>query len=245
MAQSLNSSMTQSRNHPMAQSSLITTVLFDAGGTLVHVDHAFIQRTLSQAGIVVTRRQVREAECAAKIAVDRRMQAAAADTDETRRQPYFAAMLQQLGVQQETAARLLLTLETEHKQNNLWRAMLPSTPRVLANLRARGVTLGVVSNSDGRIFSVLDRCGITQFFQVVIDSHEVRVEKPDPRIFRFALETAQARPEQALYVGDIYSIDIVGAQRAGIEPVLIDSVGCYATATCRRIRHLRELLAMV
>ncbi|HXG21758.1 MAG TPA: HAD-IA family hydrolase [Methylomirabilota bacterium] len=229
----------------MAQSSLITTVLFDAGGTLVHVDHAFLQRVLRQAGIVVTRRQVREAECASKIAVDRRMQAAVTDTDETRRQPYFAAMLQQLGIAQETAKQLLLTFETEHKQNNLWRVMLPSTPRVLADLRARDVTLGVVSNSDGRIVSILDRCGITSFFDVVIDSHEVGVEKPDPRIFQFALEKAHARPEQTLYVGDIYSIDVVGARCAGIEPVLMDSVGCYTTAACKRIRHLRALLEMV
>jgi len=229
----------------MAQSSSITTILFDAGGTLVHVDHAFLQRVLRQAGIAVTRRQVRGAECAAKIAIDRRMQAAVADTDETRRQPYFAALLQQLGIAPETAAQLLFTLETEHKQNNLWRAMLPSTPRVLADLRAREVTLGVVSNSDGRIFSILDRCGITLFFDVVIDSHEVGVEKPDPRIFQFALEKAHARPEQTLYVGDIYSIDVVGARRAGIEPVLLDSVGCYTTTTCKRIRHLRALLTLV
>jgi len=123
--------------------------------------------------------------------------------------------------------------------------MLPSTPRVLTALRERGVTLGVVSNSDGRITSVLERCGITHFFQVIVDSHDVGVEKPDPRIFDFALTKAQARPEQTLYVGDIYSVDVIGAERAGIHPILIDGVGCYATAACKRIRHLRSLLAMV
>lgn len=229
----------------MTRSSQISTVLFDAGGTLVHVDHGFLQRTLRRAGIDVTRRQVREAECASKTAVDRRMQATVADTDETRRHPYFAAMLDRLGVAPERAGLLLQAIEAEHQQHNLWRNMLPSTPRVLAALRARGVTLGVVSNSDGRIFSVLDRCGITGFFDVIIDSHEVGVEKPDPRIFDFALSKAQARPEEALYVGDIYSIDVVGAQHARIQPVLIDSVGCYATADCTRIQHLRELLTIV
>jgi HAD superfamily hydrolase (TIGR01509 family) len=91
----------------------------------------------------------------------------------------------------------------------------------------------------------LDRCGITHFFDFVIDSHEVGVEKPDPRIFHFALDKAQAKPEQALYVGDIYSIDVVGAERANIRPVLIDSIGCYAAAQCTKIRHLRALLTMV
>jgi putative hydrolase of the HAD superfamily len=229
----------------MTQSSKITTVLFDAGGTLVHVDHGFLQQTLRRAGIPVTRRTLREAECASKIAIDQRSQAKIADTDETRRQPYFAALLDRLGVDKVRSGQLLHDIESAHQRENLWRAMLPSTPRVLTALRERGVTLGVVSNSDGRITSVLERCGITHFFQVIVDSHDAGVEKPDPRIFDFALAKAHARPEQTLYVGDIYTIDVVGAERAGIHPVLIDSVGCYTTAGCKRIRHLRALLNMV
>jgi len=229
----------------MPQPSMITTVLFDAGGTLVHVDLDFIHKELRRVGVTATLRVVREAECASKLAVDRRMQEAIADTDESRRKPYFAAMLDHLGIEKDLAARVLQIIEAEHQRNNLWRVMLPSTVQVLRTLRERGVTLGVVSNSDGRIFSVLDRCGITHFFDFVIDSHEVGVEKPDPRIFHFALDKAQAKPEQALYVGDIYSIDVVGAERANIRPVLIDSIGCYATAQCAKIRHLRALLTLV
>jgi putative hydrolase of the HAD superfamily len=223
----------------------ITTVLFDAGGTLVHADLRFIRTVFRQAGITATPQVIRRAECASKHAIDRRMEAAVMDTDETRRQPYFAAMLDHLGIAKDLAVRLLHTIETEHQHDNLWRLMIPSTPQVLQKLRNRGLVLGVVSNSDGRITSILERCGIAQFFQVIVDSHEVGVEKPDPRIFDFALTKAHARPEQTLYVGDIYSIDIVGAERAGIQPVLIDSVGCYATVQCRKIRHLRALLTMV
>jgi putative hydrolase of the HAD superfamily len=230
----------------MNSSRPITTVLFDAGGTLVHVDHGFLQQTLRQAGIAVSRRAVREAECASKVAIDRRMQAAETDTDETRRHPYFAALLRKLGVAAEKSDQILQHIETEHRRHNLWRVRLPSTPRVLASLQERGLQLGVVSNSDGRIFSVLDRCGIANFFQVIVDSHEVGVEKPDPRIFQFALDKMQAHPEQSMYVGDIYSIDVVGAERAGIQPVLIDGVGAYAAAfSCKTIKHLRSLLSLV
>jgi putative hydrolase of the HAD superfamily len=155
-------------------------------------------------------------------------------------------MLEHLGIEPDQAVSLLRTIEAEHRQENLWRLMRPSTPQILQELRKRGLVLGVVSNSDGRITSVLERCGITHFFQVIVDSHDVGVEKPDPRIFDFALTKAQARPEQTLYVGDIYSIDVIGAERAGIHPVLIDSVGSYAaTFTCKTIKHLRSLLSMV
>ncbi len=225
-----------------AEGSQITTILFDAGGTLVHVDHGFIQKELRRVGVTVSRRQVREAEGASKAAIDRRMQNATPDTDDTRRQPYFAAMLQQLGVELQLAAQLLQTLETAHRRDNLWRTMLPSTPGVLTQLRERGLTLGVVSNADGRITSILQRCGLAQFFQVIVDSHEVGVEKPDPRIFDFALTRAQARPEHTLYVGDIYSVDVIGAERAGIQPILLDSAGYAPPAPCKKIKHLRALL---
>jgi len=229
----------------VAGETAITTVLFDAGGTLVHLDYFFLHKELRQAGIRVTRRAVRRAEYAAKIAVDRRVLGSARDTDETRRQPYFAALLDQLGVDTPTAAQLLQRFEAAHIQDNLWRVMLPSTPRILRELRDRGLTLGVVSNADGRIAAILRQCGIEQFFQVMIDSHLVGVEKPDPRIFHLALARAQARPEQAIFIGDIYGVDVLGAERAGIRPLLLDALGCYEGVHCEKIRHLGELLVIV
>jgi len=229
----------------VAGETAITTVLFDAGGTLVHLDYFFLHKELRQAGIRVTRRAVRRAEYAAKIAVDRRVLGSARDTDETRRQPYFAALLDQLGVDTPTAAQLLQRFEAAHIQDNLWRVMLPSTPRILRELRDRGLILGVVSNADGRIAAILRQCGIEQFFQVMIDSHLVGVEKPDPRIFHLALARAQARPEQAIFIGDIYGVDVLGAERAGIRPLLLDALGCYEGVHCEKIQHLGELLVIV
>jgi HAD superfamily hydrolase (TIGR01662 family) len=223
----------------------ITTVLFDAGGTLVHLDYFFLHKELRQAGISVTRRAIRQAEYASRAEVDRRTRGLTADTDETRRRPYFAALLDQLGVDAATARRLLERFDAAHAQANLWRVMLPSTPRILQELCARGLTLGVVSNADGRIAAILRQCGVEQFFQVVIDSHHVGVEKPDPRIFHLALAQTQARPEQAVFVGDIYGIDVLGAERAGIRPLLLDALGCYEGVHCEKIRHLSELRTIV
>jgi len=223
----------------------VTTLLFDAGGTLVHLDYFFLHRELRRAGVRVARRAIRQAEYAARAEVARRMLRRVEDTDETRRRPYFGVLLDYLGVEADTAARLIERFDAAHAQDNLWRVMLPSTPRILRELRARGFTLGVVSNADGRIAAILRRCGIVQFFDVVIDSHEVGVEKPDPRIFHLALEQAGVRPEQAIFVGDIYSIDVVGAACAGMRPLLLDLLGGYAKVECEKIRHLRELLSIL
>ena len=80
-------------------------------------------------------------------------------------------------------------------------------------------------------------------FDVVIDSHEVGVEKPDPRIFDFALEAAGCAPERAVYVGDIYRIDVVGARAAGIPAILFDRAGRATNVDCLTIRSLAELVS--
>lgn len=229
----------------MREGKTITTILFDAGGTLLHLDYFFLRAHLRRAGIHVSSRAIRRAEYAAKAAIDRRMLAAVPDTDDSRRWPYFAALLDQLGVQAHTAVQLIAQFDAAHAQDNLWRMMMPSTPHVLARLRALGLTLGVVSNADGRITTLLRQCGIREFFSVTIDSHEVGVEKPHPRIFQLALAQAGASPEQAVFVGDIYSIDVIGAARVGMRPLLLDTLGCYKEVACEKIRHLRELMSIL
>ena len=223
----------------------ITTILFDAGGTLVYLDYTFLARELRRAGVSVSSRAIRQAEYAAKAEIDRRMRGPVTGTDDTRRRPYFSALLDGLAVDSHTADQVIKRLDAAHKEDNLWRLMMPSTPRVLQELRAQGFTLGVVSNSDGRIADILHECGILTFFGVVIDSHEVGVEKPDPHIFHLALAQIKKRPEQTAYVGDIYGIDVVGAERAGLRPLLLDTLGYYNDVPCTTIRHLRELLAIL
>lgn len=222
-----------------------TTILFDAGGTLVHVDYFFLQHELRRLGIRVTRQELRRAEYAARAEIDRFVLAAPHSSDETRRRPYFAAMLEQFVADGQVLACLLERLEAAHRRSNLWRLMLPSTRQVLGQLRRRGLTLGVVSNADGRIAAILQRCGVGEVFDVVIDSQLVGVEKPDPRIFQLALVQVGASPQQTVYVGDIYGIDVVGAERAGLRPLLLDALGCYEGVRCDKIRHLRELLVRV
>jgi putative hydrolase of the HAD superfamily len=115
---------------------------------------------------------------------------------------------------------------------------------VLTELQKRGFSLGVISNSDGRIGSILQKCGIADVFDTIIDSHEVGVEKPDPQIFLLALDRLNTHPDQAVYVGDIYGIDVVGSERAGLRAVLLDPLCGYGEVPCRKIRHLRELLSI-
>jgi putative hydrolase of the HAD superfamily len=75
----------------------------------------------------------------------------------------------------------------------------------------------------------------------VIDSHEERVEKPDPEIFRIALERSGSDAETTLHVGDIYHVDVVGARAAGLQAILVDRGDLHEDRDCVRVANLTEL----
>jgi len=142
-------------------------------------------------------------------------------TDQERATAYLEALFLLGGVPRDRLAEVRSCLARLHQEQHLWSAVPESTPKALARLKAAGLLLGVVSNSEGRVEEALAAAGLHQFFDVVIDSARVGVEKPDARIFQAALEALDVSAEEALYVGDLYEVDVVGARSAGIEAVLI------------------------
>jgi putative hydrolase of the HAD superfamily len=123
----------------------------------------------------------------------------------------------------------------------------PEAAAALALAREAGLVAGVVSNSNGTVRQALAALGLTRHLDFVLDSHEEGVEKPDPRFFERALARAGVRADAAAYIGDLYSIDIVGARRAGLRAVLMDPGGCWGERDCPRaptvLEAVRELLA--
>ena len=106
-------------------------------------------------------------------------------------------------------------------QPEAWQ-LYPETVETLETLHTKGVTLGVISNFDSRLFGLLDGLGIAQFFDSVVISTQAGAAKPHPAIFQQALEHHGLSPDQAAHVGDSYEMDILGARGVGLTPVLID-----------------------
>lgn len=100
--------------------------------------------------------------------------------------------------------------------------LYPDVLDTLETLRQRGLRLGVVSNWDERLPRLLERLGLAPFFDVVVTSSSVGVEKPNPRIFRHCLEHLGVEPEHALHVGDAPIDDVEGAMAAGMQAQRID-----------------------
>lgn len=141
--------------------------------------------------------------------------------------------------------RMRYAVSERLRTGRLWSYVLPGTVETLQALRDAGFRIGVVSNSDGRIDSYLERAGLRELIDVVVDSGRIGIEKPDPRIFQTACRLAGCEPHEVVHVGDLHEIDVVGARAAGIEPILLDPFGTQAAAECARIASLEELPALI
>ena len=129
----------------------------------------------------------------------------------------------------------------DNMQNSAnWDQILPGTREALDRIR-RDYRMAVISNADGRIAAVLDRCGIIDCFACITDSGVVGHEKPHPAIFNAALAKMKADPAESLYVGDVYSVDYVGARQAGMQAVLFDVAGAYRGREFPRVESLAHL----
>ena len=104
---------------------------------------------------------------------------------------------------------------------------------------------GVHFESFAGLVRGLDQLGILGRFEFVIDSAVVGVSKPDPAIFQDALRRGSLRSDQAIYVGDYYEVDVVGARSVGMLPVLLDPVRAYGDVDCHVITRLSGVLDLI
>lgn len=223
----------------------LDAVLFDAGGTLVRIDYEFVAASAAKVGVSLDDASMARGEATARCRIDARAAelGAVEGSDATRVPQYFRTVLEVAGVPNSLMDDVLHDLVNEHAAKNLWRVPVDGAEATLDGLRAAGTKTAVVSNADGRIRSKLERLGLAQRVEFVIDSFEEGVEKPDPEIFRRALERLGVSANRAAYVGDIYSIDAVGARNAGLHPILLDPTGAYRDADCLTVARLTELIA--
>jgi putative hydrolase of the HAD superfamily len=108
-----------------------------------------------------------------------------------------------------------------YERPEAWR-LYPDARETLAAVRERGYRTGLISNWDERLPDLLVGMGLADGLDPIVVSCEVGWEKPDPRIFRHALDLAGVAPERCLMVGDDPVADIEGATALGMHAVRID-----------------------
>jgi putative hydrolase of the HAD superfamily len=223
----------------MAGDAIPATVLLDALGTLIELERPWphLVDELAARGVVVGEDDARAAMLA-EMAYYRAHHDEAVD---------WAALKD---LRRRCAAVVQEQLQTSLPLDGVLDALLgairfrayPEVPDVLARLRAGGARLAVVSNWDVSLHDVLERTGLRPLVDAVVISAELGVAKPDPAIFRAALDRLGAAPDGAVHVGDSLEHDVAGARAAGLEAVLVARNGAAAPDDVRTVASLTELV---
>jgi HAD superfamily hydrolase (TIGR01509 family) len=194
-------------------------VTFDAGQTFIDLDLDFLGARLAERAISVEPEALVRAAPAAWRVYDRL-------TEEGAQHPWKAfmdALLEGAGVGAgapggaRDRAPVVDWLYEQQATKNLWRKPIPPMVDLIRDLRARGVRLAVISNSEGHLADLLTEVELAPLFDAIIDSQRVGVAKPDPRIFEIALEQLGAPSDTPLrvHIGDSWAADVEGALAAG------------------------------
>ena len=133
--------------------------------------------------------------------------------------------------------------ENFHPQSDLPQGAL----NALSELHKAGYTMAVVSNREKPYQQEIDGLGLTEFFSFSLAAGEFNSYKPNPEIFIHACERADVKPADAVYVGDNYFADVVGALRAGLQPVLFDPKRIFpeAESECPVIKSFGQLFSII
>jgi len=219
---------------------MISTLLFDAGGTLVMPSFRRMADEYARDGVVVAPEALARGEALARLAYDR------GEYVRLHADPWLNFMheIARLAEVAPAPVAAFERLRAYHDAENLWEEIIAGTEAALEELRGR-YRLGVISNANGTVKRVFARLGLARFFDVIVDSTEVGIEKPDVRIFELALDQMNARAADAAYVGDVFKVDVVGARGAGMRAILIDPHDFHAERACERVTSLAELAALL
>jgi FMN phosphatase YigB (HAD superfamily) len=159
---------------------------------------------------------------------------------------YSRRRLIALGASEERAVELAPKISVHMGEFYKPESIVPEdVRRTLPLLKESGYILGVISNRDKPFQDVLDDHGIGEFFAFSLAAGEVNVFKPDPGVFEHALQRVHVSAGEAIYVGDNYYADVVGARAAGLQPVLYDPLGIFPDPDCATIKSFDELNSIV
>ncbi len=217
----------------MAGPSNVRAILFDAAGTLIRPREPVgdtYARLARQCGVTVSATQIERAFRAAF----RRMPPMVFPGESAQRtvQLERAWWRDLVAATFRTAADGVRFGDFDHYFTHLfeyyaepqaWEA-LPHAHATLRALRQRGLHIGIVSNFDHRLRSILAGLELTPLLDVLITPADAGAAKPDPRIFAVALARLGIPASQALYVGDDVEHDVYGARAAGLHAIVVDAL---------------------
>jgi putative hydrolase of the HAD superfamily len=221
-------------------------VLFDAGNTLLRMNYPALAKHLASRGHAVPVEAVEEAELRARVRLDADLALGVSSEGRPAQDRYTTYLLEGLGLTDLEEIEAAVSFKRSYNPPaGLFDRADPGARAAIRGLKAAGLVAGVISNSNGSARALLDGAGLAAELDFVIDSALVGVEKPDPQIFRLGLERAGVAAHEAVYIGDLYSVDVLGSRAAGLGSILLDPRGFWGPRDCDTARDLGAAMALI
>jgi len=153
---------------------------------------------------------------------------------------YHRDILKEAGIQ--AGENVIMGLLNGMLQAKMGLVLFDDVIPALDELKKRGLITGLISNIERNMSGALDELQLSPRLDVVVTSLDAGANKPRPEIFLEALRRAKVAPAQALYIGDQYQVDVIGARGAGMKGILLDRNGQHENITdCPKIKSLMEV----
>jgi putative hydrolase of the HAD superfamily len=226
----------------------VEAVFLDVGGVFHLPNHRLVLDALRRAGVEADPDRLDRAHYAGTAALAEWPRGGPTERENSIWTFFQEAYALDAGVPPERLEAAVAELGAAFAGPGMWTRHVPGSLEALRRLADTGVALAIVSNSDGTLEARLAAEGVCQVgpgagvpVAVVVDSGAVGVAKPDPAIFRIALEATGAEPGRAVHVGDTVGADVGGARAAGVQPLHYDP---YRFCTDDSHPHLHDLAAL-
>jgi putative hydrolase of the HAD superfamily len=228
----------------------VNTVLFDLDDTLRYNDphaHAFFCDYVQSLGIPLTAEQRRRGQRWEHTywASSKELTSDIEDFIEGSEGfwlNYSKRHLRALGVPKHQAEQSAADVQGHMRDNYAPRSHIPAENiEALADLRAAGFKLGVITNRPKPIHDEMNKLNLDTYLDFFLTAAQLGAYKPDPMIFRKVLAFIDKPAHEVVYVGDNFYADIVGARNAGIRPILLNWNALYDQTDCEVITSLRQL----
>jgi len=228
---------------------VIKAVFFDLYNTLVHYEppqEELQAKALKELGVDVSPEVLRRPIVAANEFIYNQIARRPLSDRSTEEKmalyiQYQETVFREAGIKYDQ--KLVLGLLGKMQQTKMNLVLFDDVAPALTDLKSRGIKLGLISNVEQDMTETMTRLELPSWLEIIVTSQDGGASKPRPEIFQEALRRAGVQPPEAIYIGDQYQVDVIGANGAGMKGILLDRRGYYEDITdCPRINSLSEVV---
>ena len=217
-------------------------LLFDAGGTLVFPNPNFLITDANKLGIHLNHEQLFDGYYKLIYHLDRQADLTGIFPENHWPDGYVTALFEYgLKIHDPKVSRLNKLVIKRHEKRSLWTFTYPNIRELIAFLSNTGYRMSIISNSNGDVSQVIRNVGLFPYFDYIFSSKELKSEKPDPKIFKKAINIIGIDPGNALFIGDIYHVDVKGANLANIGAIHLDPLEKYNSVPGIHLPNIEKL----